>query len=363
MVKSKRLNEFKDQPTWIKLISIVGLIMIVFGLFAAIAISASFLLPGGLNPGVPGDTTPASTAIKTISYQDGEDVSNFLTIDTYHPDYTSDFDPTDEEDLRPDSLTGDKWERDIDGKDVDDVELDLTSEEYQGYFYIEIDPDGDTVFSNNHHLCYGGSNGILTIYVYDLSSDVYFTNFDQTSGTNAIPTSDGNYSLSVTGFPIHTSSWSNKHVGDDWETSSDDYDEMSLSEKEEYLDEENWCIQAPTYSPEDDTDKDYEEGLERYTNVFSWKFQMNDTISTVDGNVKQVNVTLDDISDDEVETVISGQYLYIACARIVDVGFDLDYEIEFGANITCSNIYGGRLTVPDDDNTGLSYSAYSFSMS
>lgn len=304
----------------------------------------------------PQTTTEPATATTLTLHSSVDNQVVDIPVSIHVPDSDTEFDSTNKEHLYPDAL-GDYWEELVQSKDSEDVEVDLT--EYD-MFYLEIDPDNETNFENDHHLYYDTSHQEVILDVYHLPTDAYIENNARDDGTRGVPTADGNYTLILTGFPNHPSlDWSERHVGDDFITSSSDYDDFSTSNKEKYNDEENWCSLAPIYNPENDDDKDFDDGLELFTKAPAFKFKFNDTISTTDGAVTQVNCT---VENSEVETIVTGQYIYMIPLIEIIPGYDIDYELELGANITCSNIYSGTLDVPDDDASGISFTAFSYSL-
>ncbi|MBY9005488.1 MAG: hypothetical protein KGD63_01895 [Candidatus Lokiarchaeota archaeon] len=247
----------KKQKQWIG-----GLIIVAF------IFTAGYFTRGiWLSPFLDGDGTTQtdSTTIILIcsnSNPDGpnpnDDVSNTIPVDIYFVDPLSGFDITDEEHLRPDTLT-DYFDLEVNGDYADDVELDVLTEPC---FYVVIDPDSVTPFSTSYHLYLGGYNGPITIQVHHLSSNVFFENNLKTDGTRGVPVTTGNYTATITGFPKHATVWADKHVGLRYDLGTSAFNELSASKQEEYLDEENWCVQAPLYNPQNDTDKDFGGELE-----------------------------------------------------------------------------------------------------
>ena len=97
-----------------------------------------------------------------------------------------------------------------------------------------------------------------------------------------------------------------------------DFDDFTTTQKAVYYDEKNWAGQYPLYSPVVDLEKEYHSDLEKITDAFALKFTFNTTVSTVDGNQAQVNVTI--ASDHKVECVISGTNIYFIWYE----GFDFE---------------------------------------
>lgn len=82
--------------------------------------------------------------------------------------------------------------------------------------------------------------------------------------------------------------------------------------------------------------------------TFAIEFDFNETISTVDGNVKQVNFTADCDIDFLIE--IDDDALYFVTTESWDTllgNFEMFFEVFTAANITCSSVKAGRVTIPD----------------
>jgi hypothetical protein len=340
----------KDIP-W----KIIGVVL----LLSALGITSYIVYQNYLAPvdgtGTEGETSTYTTFTVT-SFVDGEDVS-WVPLDIWVPDLDKDFDSSNDEHLRPDALA-DYWEREENSQEAEDISIDLSEHEY---FYVIVDPSDETVFSKDYILRLGGQNQKIGLSAYHLPSNAFISNNKIDDGTAGVPTSDGNYTATLLRFPQHDSlDWSNKHVGSDWETSTSEYNDFSATRKLEFNDENNYCIEAGLYDPTVDTDKDYDDGGELYTEVFAYKLKANATISQTDGSGTQINCS---VETSNVDVLVSGQYIYFAATmKVVSTGFKIDYEITFGTNITISNMYSGRLTYPNDDESGISFSAYSFSL-
>lgn len=292
------------------------------------------------------------TTFTLISYVDGEDVSDVVRITTWVPKSASEFDEFE------DRLTMSKYETDDLNKLAEDVELDMRDIDFA---LVEIDHGAVSLFANHFYLIRGGANYDRTFYVYDQSTDVNFNVLNSTLGAITIADyqTDGNHTI-VMDVPHETMTAAQLHVGDDWDVEDSDWDDMSTSEKEVYYDEANWACQAPVYVPADDDAKNLDDDLEQITNAFAIKFQANHTISTVDGALNQMNITLDKNIDGEL--VIDGVYFYIVFYEAItfdDGVIDFSLELTFAANITLTSAYSGRISVPKDDDGLTGWSAYS----
>lgn len=291
-------------------------------------------------------TTNAST-FTIYSYQDGEDVSNFVELTIWVPKSDAEFD--DIEDI----YTMSNYEAEETSKDADDISLDLST---YSYVWIEVDPDGDTVFSNNFQLIIGGSNYDYSLYAYHLTSDVNFNALNRDTLdelTLGDYSTDANITI-IMDCPHLTTS--NIHANsEDWAVDEDDWDDMTASEQLDYWDEKYWRTQAPLYDPSADLEKEAENDLEKLTNAFAFKLDFNGTISTTDGEDTQINLTISD-SGEKVEVVTTGDLIYLIYYGIVsfeDGPNALNLEITFGDDIHLDDIDSGRIEVPrDDDNLG-----------
>ncbi|MBD3343097.1 MAG: hypothetical protein GF353_28625 [Candidatus Lokiarchaeota archaeon] len=286
-----------------------------------------------------------------FSYTDGENVGGFVEVSiwTWDPDKTY----NSEEDLR--NLNN--FEETVSSKDIDDIAIDLTKYEYG--VWIEVDPDGDSVFSNNFHWLSTANNiQDYPIYAYHLSSDVNFNILNTTDMAPLVANSadDDNYTATWD-FPHYTTA--NSHSGNDWSIDDSDVDDFTESELQDLYDERQWRCQAPLYVVSDDADDDYSKVFEQYTNVFGFKIVMNTTISTVDGNAAQINITIGDEYGDDWYAQISGTNIFLLCANAKTAPGSLEFELEFADDIKFSNAYSGRIDVTGDITTAAWDSTYS----
>ncbi len=293
-------------------------------------------------------TTPTTSTFTVISYVDGEDVSDFVPISIWVPEESDSI-----EEFEDVTYLSTNFEEEVASDDAEDVSEDLSA---HSYFWVEIDPDGDTVFANNFHLFSG--NGQYTIYVYHQSSDL---NFNMLTSTNDEVTmgsyqTNGNFTFIMS---VPQSTTTNAHAGSGgWDIEQSDVNDMDATELRELYDERFWRCQAPTYDPAVDTQKKYDDTLERITNAFALMIDFNDTVSTTDGNVNQVNCSITDFyTDYPVEVIISGDKIYFVFTQVIQFKYNdytLPFEMEFGTNISISDVDSGRIVVPqDDDNLGL----------
>lgn len=316
---------------------------------AIIVISAAFVF---LRP----QAAPSEQEVSTFSvtmYTDGEDVSDWLELSIHLPKSSVDFSSdSDYQDL-------DNFDEEIASKDANDIEIDLS--EYEGYGWIEVNPDSESVIMQDMHRISLGHNRNYQINAFHLSSDVYFGITDESDGTIAAPGADGNYTMGSFMFPTYTTT--GEHVGDNWDMTDSEFSDLSTENQNEYYDENLYRAQAPQYLSADDSDDNYDDELSRITQAFALKFVMNDTINETDGSVLQVNCTLDDPFDDYMSVLIDGQNMYHVFQKPVTKGATYGFEMQLGANITTSSVQGVRLDTPYDDDQSLSVSTgYSYSL-
>ncbi|MFX1502031.1 MAG: hypothetical protein ACFFDH_13795 [Promethearchaeota archaeon] len=300
------------------------------------------------------EETPLTKLVSTFelySSVDGEDVSSFQEITIWVPKDSAEFDD-DEDQYRLST----NFEKEVTSKDADDVSIDL-----RDYEYVWLEIEDNSVFANTYRKLYPGGNYDYKYPVYDLSSDVNFNMFVRDT-LAAVTVSgyqtDGNFTIIM---DVDHEVKTNCHYGDDWATSTEDFNDMTLSEKKEIWDEARYQCQAPLYDPTIDEEKEYDDALEQLTDALTLRMQFNTTVSTVDGNAAQVNMTIND-SSEPIEIIISGEYVYLLFYEVIDFkesAYSFDLEMNFAANITLSDIDSGRVVVPRDDENLGAFTKYS----
>lgn len=297
-------------------------------------------------------TTRLASTFELYSSVDLEDISSFQEITIWVPKDSATFDD-DEDEYRLST----NYEKEVTSKDADDVSIDLRK--YNHTCWLEI--EDNSVFANTYIPLYYGANYHYKKPAYDLSSDVNFNMFVRdtlAAVTVADYQTDGNFTIVM---DVDHEVTTNCHYGDDWATSTEDFNDMTLSEKKDIWDEANYQCQAPLYDPTVDEKKDYSDALERLTDAFALRVQCNGSISTVDGNAAQLNISIND-SDEPIEIIISGEYVYLVVYEVIDFkegAYTFDLEMTFGANITLSDIDSGRVVVPRGDENLGAFTKYS----
>ncbi len=340
--------KFKDKKT--KYYIAGGLLGVFLVLAAVIGIT-------GYNP-FGGDETPTPTPLAASTFElysgvDGEDVSNFATMDIWVPKSGATFDDG-YDDIT--ALTK-NFEREESGNDADDISLNLSD-----YDYVWAEIVGNSVWDNDFNLIVpGGLNGVHKYYVHHRSSAVPFNIYFKNSGdaiTIAGEQTNGNFT-GVLDVPIDSTTAANRHYGDAWDLSTTEFGELTLKQRKFYWDEGNWQDQFPTYDPTLDTVNEYVRDFETITNTFALKFEMNATINVTNGAVTQVNVTI--AKGFPIDIVISGTDLYMVWYEgfnFLEDPYTFDFEMWFAANISITTVYSGRVDVPASLSSITDFVAY-----
>ena len=324
-------------------VGMIGVIVILGGVFGYIYLAPYFEDEAGTT-----STSNLSTFV-TKSRVDLEDVSDFQDLSIWVPKDNDEI--KDLEDVCTLSL----FEKEVTAKDAEDISLDLSI-----YPYVWVEMIANSVFANRFILLTGVTNRQFDLYAYHQSSDVNFNILDSlTMGAITVGTYQTNANLTgVINIPGVTKT--DCHYGDSWDISTTDFTDMTLSEQKEIWDEADYRGQFPIYDPQVDIEKELDNPLEQLTNAFALKFTFNDTVSTVDSSVLQVNCTIP--SAYPIDVVYSSTLIYFIFYEelLFNNGpYDFDFEMNFAANISISNVHSGRLVVPRGDDSLGAFSAYS----
>ncbi len=344
-VSSKRnlKTRYRDLDKKFKVFVIFGIILIATSLplaiYGGVWAYNTFAIGGGDVVDDETPTTKLKSTLKLVSSIELQDVSNFVTIDLWGQKDSADF-SLGMEDITDLSTNFKRIETNV---DADDLSIDLRDGDY---YWLEI--TGNSVFQNTFYLLYGGGNYDYTKYVHDPSSAAPFNMYVKNTGAAiTIPghTTSGNFT-GIVDVPIDSTTPAELHYGDGWELSTTEFAALSLRQQKVYWDERNWCDQFPTYDPTLDTINKYDRNWETVTNVYAIKFVMNDTVSVVDGEVTQINVSI--ARGYPIEYLISGVNIYMAWYEGFDFDpfpYTFDFEMWFGANISITTVYDGRANV------------------
>lgn len=298
-------NRKKNPKLFFGLILIIAIIIII--------ILASVLALLSIRP-------PELTTFEATDYMTGEDITEDMEGTIYIPKESLE---TTEDHFDPDNF---KAHKDFDKKDLDEISLDVT----------DYNDDADIIWLRVRNGDYETrwipittiANADVLVNMYILSADVEFSNVNHEDSEIGIPTSNGTWAL----------------------------------ENINFADEEDVC-QAPIYNRNDDTHQQFTTGLSRYTEVFGFIFEFNDTISTNESQSTYASLTTD-----EWGTYLhtDNDTIYMLTTRIFTGGESLDYDLVLGAgavNISVLSIGSGRFTVPSEEAEDLSVSqTYAFSI-
>lgn len=306
---------------------------------------------GWLAPlGIGGDDEPTvltTSSFSVISKIDGEDVSDFIELSIWIPEDEDKIEDAD------DIFTMALFEEEESSKDAEDISIDLRE---VSYAWVEIDPDAESVFETHWILITGGVNREYVIHGIHLSSDVNFNiQVRDTLASVTVASYQTDNNLTVIMDVDHYNTAGIHANSDDWDVDDDDWVDMTTEEKEEYYDEAGFRSQEPLYSPHDDLEKDFDEPLEQMTDGLALRFIFNGSVSTTDGSATQVNFTVNN-EDLPIEVVFNGVNIDLIWYKGIDFlsgAYTFDIEIQFGDNITLSDVDSGRIVVPrGDDNLG-----------
>ena len=291
--------------------------------------------------------TVSATTISLECYVSGEDVS-WVPVNIWFPKSSSDFD--DPEDI----YTKGMYELKVTVDEAKDISIDVSG---IPYYIIEIDPSDTTVFLNTEFVQLGGVNQVIKKSVYDRATDFNFNvldgtldEIDLTADFTNQSTSD-NYTI-IMDVPHYTTTLAQMHYGDDWETSSSDFADLDATDKLWFYDEANTACLAPSYDTSVDTDKDFDDELERFTNMAAFKFDFNTTLSTVDGNTANINFTVG--NEVPAEVIFSGDLIYLVFYDVISFengAINYLFEMQTGTHIELDDVDSGWLVVPGDDDT------------
>jgi len=331
--------------------------------FAVILIIIGVSVYSPYSPFYMGETTtiPADeSSITLYSRVDGEDVS-FVEVDIWVPTDDAIFDSVDDIYDMDDNF-------EVLGTTQEAVDVDDDLSEY-AYIWIEVDPDGISVFENQFFLVSGNRNFDFTGYINHLTSDVNFNMIDDTTLgaiTVADYQTDGNYTV-IFDCPHYTTSDIHANTAD-WAIDEDIWDDMSASNKEFYYDEANFRNQAAMFNPETATEAaklhmDYD--LSDVTSAFALQIVCNETVDYADEtSTTAINITITENINGNVYRVNDDENIYLVFDG--DISFEngiqsIGLEIEFGSDITLSDMNSGRITVPGHIYTvgSLSFVEYS----
>lgn len=331
---------------------LVGLIVILV-LVASGSIYAIGLGVGWWGAPIPDDTTPVTTPseatfnLECLDIDGYEDVSEWVKISIWIPEDETDMEYEDYFKIA-------NFEEKISSDNAEDVSLDISGYKF---VWLETDPDDESLFATHWYLL-SGHNADYQLEVLDLTTDVNFNLFDRDTLDEINVTdfqTNGNNTL-IFDCPHDTRTALQLHANtNDWVMDTHKWADLDESDRLDYYNEKYFGGQYPIYVLTDDAEQEYDDPLEQLTNAFAFKVIFNTTVSTTDGSGTQVNCTITDPSED-IEVIIDGVniwFVFYEAVTFVNGVQTFDFSIQFGENITLSDIDSGRLDVPRaDDNLG-----------
>lgn len=343
VTSGRKAKKFSQVDSKLKIVMVIGIVAIISIVGCLGFWGIQYLVAQAQAPA----TTVSATTIELECYISDEDVS-WVKVNVWFPKDSSTFD--DPEDIRTKSM----YELEVTADEAEDVSIDVSG---IPYFIVEIDPADASVFSNTEYVEIGGYNRVLDYKVKDRVTDYNFNVLDGTMGAIDLTTgftnkcTSDNYTL-IMDCPHYTTTLAQMHYGDDWETSTSEFNDLDASDKSWFYDEKNFACLDVIYDTSVDTDKDFDDPLERLTNAPAIKFTFNTTLSTVDANTAQVNFTVG--NEVPAEVVYSGTIIYLIF--YYDISFEYGsvsylFEMQTSTHIELDDVDSGWLTVPGDDDT------------
>lgn len=317
--KSSKTRTNKEKKKNLRIASAIILTICVVSLIGALILFAI----------APGEEEEAPLSTLTLKCQtSGEDVS-WVNIETYTPTDAAVIESF--SDLFIDS----NWELSQEGA-ANTLTFNLTLYPYG--FWIHIDDSTNYYESTWFHHSGSDDQYNITIFIAHNPSNVFFNNLNKSDLSATIPSNltSETYKM-VTAFPYDSED--ELHVGNDFETSLATY----ALDQAYYQNQANFRILSPAYELDVDTDNNFDTAEGVMTNTFSFRFTANDTISLIDGNLMQINITIATTSWDYQ---IIDDEIYIYTTISLGAGFTLEYTMSVGEEITIDKIDSGIATLP-----------------
>ena len=194
------------------------------------------------------------------------------------------------------------------------------------------------------YLISGGENYNISKWITHRPSNVEFTNVNSTfRETIPLNNTEDDFTI-LTQFPY--ASDNQLHVGTNWGISAAVYNGMTATEKLYYRNQANFRSMRPLYDLSVDTYNNYDTNEGRLTSTFCFRFTANDTISIVDENVNQINITIATADIYSWDYEISGANIYVYSIGYLTGNFKLRYTMSCGAEIKINNISSGIASMP-----------------
>jgi hypothetical protein len=333
--------------TWILI-----LVVVAAGIFGIVFIGVN-LMGTVSGPGTP--TSPDTSTFVIYDYASAEDVSDIVECDLYIPKSDAQFeDANDIYDLN-------NYKVEEDNVLAKDISIDLTQYEH-AWLVISADSQSSYDYFTEDWELLSSTNYPRAFYAYHDPSDMNGNILDLDGGSAWSGSSEGNFTAQVwfdeyNNNELHWAEDSNWYYDQAWS-------DLTTSTKEKLQNQNNYRS-APTVFDLDDDAADHTASgdYEDITDTTALKFLFNDTIGS-EASVTDVNFTISSCPVDYQveETSISGSngaifVVFKNAWKCVNGNFEVDFEIEMGANITLSQAHIGDMTL----NYRSLYAGYSFS--
>ena len=302
-------------------------LILVIGVCSLVTVLVLFAMA----PGEEEEVVLSTFTLK--SGKDGEDIS-WVNIELWTDLSTATFDEWD------DILTYTNWEMTIEGA-ANTLEVNITG--YTNGFWIRIDDSTGYFEEEWFYSAASSEQQNITLWSLHRPSDLIFNNLNSTDLVSTIPSNntDEDYRI-ITRFP--GGSANQLHVGGSFTATLADYALNTAY----YQDQANWRLHRPKYILSDDTYNDYSStSIEcGFTEAFGFRFTANDTISTINGNVTQINATISTDYATTWNTQIIDDAIYMYCLGSLVSDFKLEYSMSLNNNITIDSIESGICSIP-----------------
>jgi len=305
----------------------VIIILIVFG--------AQQLAPTNLPAD---DTGPAYSYVFAFDWASGENLEDLIQVSIL----VNDKELTDPNEINDFS----NYKNEISAKMPEDIKVDLSDYDY-AIFIINPNEATEGYWTREYQVYDLNGNANFTFYPKHKSTDIYGSVLDRDSGAVWTGATNGNYSIYLW-FPFETTT--ERHQGAKW-VISDVIADLSAKTLKKLNNEKYWRSRPTVFDMNDDqADHERTGDYLTITETTSIEFDFNDTIGAAD-SVTGLNITVDSDINFMVEygAGANADKLYIVFLETwgtVYKTFSLDFEIDMGANLTCSNVKVGDHSIP-----------------
>lgn len=222
-------------------------------------------------------------------------------------------------------------------------------EDLSEYDYIMIRPNPDEATDGwwttyDYFYPNFGNNINFNMFAYHEATDLYGNVLDVEGGDEWDKTTSGNYTIPLW-YPTVTTT--EPHQGR-YFTIEDDIADLSAKTLADLYNEKYYRNMPTLFSLADDTCTHGLSGeYEWITETSAIEIVFNDTISTTDAAITQVNFT--GTCDYDVLIEIHNDTLYAVLTETWGTfysNFEFAFEISMGTNISCSSVKAGRVVIP-----------------